>query len=59
MAVGLLKAMYQVSWCFLFPEIFSCFSKQADINFPSAETFLGDQSCHFLKPSNGFPPASG
>lgn len=28
MAVGLLKAMYQVGWCFLFSEIFSCFSKQ-------------------------------
>lgn len=27
MAVGLLKAMYRVSWCFLFPEIFYCFLK--------------------------------
>ena len=56
MAVGLLKAMYQVSWCFLFPEIFSCFLKQVGIHFPSAETFLGNQLCHVLELSNGFPP---
>lgn len=42
MAVGLLKAMYQVSWCFLFPEIFYCSLYQTDINFAFAETFLGE-----------------